>query len=65
MLLWSCYCIVVIIDCCYIVVERAMAHCGSEEVLIVGGVGCNLRLQQMMNKMAEERGAVLYATDDR
>ena len=20
--------------------ERAMAHCGSEEVLIVGGVGC-------------------------
>ncbi len=25
--------------------ERAMAHCGSREVLIVGGVGCNLRLQ--------------------
>ena len=25
--------------------ERAMAHCGSKEVLIVGGVGCNLRLQ--------------------
>ena len=23
--------------------ERAMAHCGSAEVLIVGGVGCNLR----------------------
>ncbi len=22
-----------------------MAHCGSREVLIVGGVGCNLRLQ--------------------
>lgn len=20
--------------------ERAMAHCGSDEVLIVGGVGC-------------------------
>ena len=24
--------------------ERAMAHCNSNEVLIVGGVGCNLRL---------------------
>jgi len=24
--------------------ERAMAHCGSNEVLLVGGVGCNLRL---------------------
>lgn len=22
--------------------ERAMAHCGSQEVLIVGGVGCEL-----------------------
>jgi len=27
------------------VTERAMAHCGSTEVLLVGGVGCNLRLQ--------------------
>ncbi len=25
--------------------ERAMAHCGSNQVLLVGGVGCNLRLQ--------------------
>jgi len=24
--------------------ERAMAHCGSKEVLLVGGVGCNVRL---------------------
>ena len=23
--------------------ERAMAHCNSNEVLICGGVGCNLR----------------------
>ena len=30
--------------------ERAMAHCGSQEVLIVGGVGCNMRLQEMMGK---------------
>ncbi|KAK7582155.1 hypothetical protein V9T40_013600 [Parthenolecanium corni] len=45
--------------------ERAMAHCGSNEVLIVGGVGCNERLQSMMHTMCVERGAVLYATDER
>lgn len=45
--------------------ERAMAHCGSEEVLIVGGVGCNERLQQMMEVMCQERGANLFATDER
>jgi N6-L-threonylcarbamoyladenine synthase len=28
--------------------ERAMAHCNSKEVLLVGGVGCNKRLQEMM-----------------
>jgi len=33
--------------------ERAMAHTGSQEVLVVGGVGCNLRLQEMMAIMAE------------
>ncbi|XP_071957579.1 probable tRNA N6-adenosine threonylcarbamoyltransferase [Antedon mediterranea] len=47
------------------VTERAMAHCGSKEVLIVGGVGCNKRLQEMMGIMAEERGAKLFATDMR
>ncbi|XP_074645440.1 tRNA N6-adenosine threonylcarbamoyltransferase-like [Tubulanus polymorphus] len=47
------------------ITERAMAHCGSEEVLIVGGVGCNKRLQEMMDKMAEERNATLFATDMR
>lgn len=45
--------------------ERAMAHTGSQEVLIVGGVGCNLRLQEMMKIMTEERNAKLYAIDDR
>nr|NVI71570.1 putative tRNA N6-adenosine threonylcarbamoyltransferase [Cucujiformia] len=40
--------------------ERALAHVGSKEVLIVGGVGCNLRLQEMMRIMCEERGAVLF-----
>jgi len=26
------------------VTERAMAHCNSNEVILVGGVGCNVRL---------------------
>lgn len=45
--------------------ERAMAHIGSSEVLIVGGVGCNLRLQEMMAAMAEDRGGHVYAIDER
>lgn len=45
--------------------ERAMAHCGSQEVLIVGGVGCNVRLQEMMAQMAAERGGKVFATDER
>jgi N6-L-threonylcarbamoyladenine synthase len=47
------------------ITERAMAHCGTADVLIVGGVGCNERLQQMMKTMCEERGGRLYATDER
>lgn len=27
------------------ITERAMAHCNAPDVLIVGGVGCNMRLQ--------------------
>ncbi|XP_075226027.1 putative tRNA N6-adenosine threonylcarbamoyltransferase Tcs3 [Lycorma delicatula] len=45
--------------------ERAMAHCGSQEVLLVGGVACNERLQEMMGEMCAERDAKLYATDER
>nr|CAG4650150.1 EOG090X067V [Sida crystallina] len=45
--------------------ERAMAHCGSEEVLICGGVGCNTRLQEMMAEMCKERNAKMFATDER
>ncbi|XP_063827749.1 probable tRNA N6-adenosine threonylcarbamoyltransferase [Ostrinia nubilalis] len=47
------------------ITERAMAHCGSNEVLIVGGVGCNERLQEMMGIMCAERGSTLFATDER
>ncbi|KAK3716783.1 putative tRNA threonylcarbamoyladenosine biosynthesis protein kae1 [Vermiconidia calcicola] len=47
------------------ITERAMAHVGANQVLIVGGVGCNERLQQMMGMMASERNGSVYATDER
>lgn len=47
------------------ITERAMAHIGSKEVLIVGGVGCNERLQEMMGIMAGERNGQIFATDER
>ncbi|KAH7189120.1 glycoprotease family-domain-containing protein [Fusarium flagelliforme] len=47
------------------ITERAMAHVGSSQVLIVGGVGCNERLQEMMGHMARERGGSVFATDER
>ncbi|KAK4994373.1 putative tRNA threonylcarbamoyladenosine biosynthesis protein kae1 [Elasticomyces elasticus] len=47
------------------ITERAMAHVGAKQVLIVGGVGCNMRLQEMMGMMAAERGGSVYATDER
>jgi N6-L-threonylcarbamoyladenine synthase len=47
------------------ITERAMAHCGINEVLIVGGVGCNERLQEMMKVMLEERGGLLHSMDER
>ena len=47
------------------ITERAMAHTGSSEVLMVGGVGCNERLQEMMGLMARDRGGSVFATDER
>ena len=48
------------------VTERAMAQCGITDVLIVGGVGCNHRLQQMMQTMvASRRGGRCFDMDDR
>lgn len=47
------------------ITERAMAHVGSSQVLVVGGVGCNERLQEMMGIMARDRGGSVYATDER
>ena len=47
------------------ITERALAHVGSKQVLIVGGVGCNVRLQEMMGVMCRERQATVCATDER
>ncbi|KHN94630.1 O-sialoglycoprotein endopeptidase [Metarhizium album ARSEF 1941] len=47
------------------ITERAMAHVDASQVLIVGGVGCNERLQEMMGLMARQRGGSVFATDER
>lgn len=47
------------------ITERAMAHVNSSQVLVVGGVGCNERLQEMMGQMARDRGGSVFATDER
>jgi N6-L-threonylcarbamoyladenine synthase len=45
--------------------ERAMAHCRIDDVLIVGGVGCNERLQEMMRTMVAQRGGRCFDMDER
>ena len=47
------------------ITERAMAHVGSTQVLVVGGVGSNERLQEMMGIMAKARRGSVFATDER
>lgn len=47
------------------ITERAMAYVNASQVLIVGGVGCNERLQDMMGLMVKDRGGHLFATDER
>jgi N6-L-threonylcarbamoyladenine synthase len=47
------------------ITERAMAHCGKTDVCIVGGVGCNKRLQDMMADMVAERGGSVCTMDHR
>ncbi|MET1124607.1 MAG: bifunctional N(6)-L-threonylcarbamoyladenine synthase/serine/threonine protein kinase [Archaeoglobaceae archaeon] len=43
------------------VTERALAYLSLDEVLLVGGVGANARLQEMLRTMCEDRGAKFYA----
>jgi len=42
------------------VTERAVAHTDKEEILLVGGVAANKRLQEMLKTMCEERGAKFF-----
>ena len=42
------------------VTERAVAHTGKKEVLMIGGVAVNKRLKQMMEQMCKDRGITCY-----
>ncbi len=46
---------------CVEVAERAMAHTGKSELLLGGGVACNMRLRKMCELMADERESVSFA----
>jgi tRNA A37 threonylcarbamoyltransferase TsaD len=46
------------------VTERAVAHTGKKEVLVVGGVAKNRRLISMLEIMCSERGARLKIVPD-
>jgi len=41
--------------------ERAMAHTGKKELLLIGGVAANKRLGEMLEKMCSARGAKFFA----
>lgn len=43
------------------VTERALAHTGKKEALLIGGVAANQRFVEMLNTMCEERGAKAFA----
>jgi universal protein Kae1 len=42
------------------VTERAMAHAEKDEAMLVGGVGANKRLAEMLRSMCQERGAEFF-----
>ncbi|MEN6395904.1 MAG: bifunctional N(6)-L-threonylcarbamoyladenine synthase/serine/threonine protein kinase [Methanoregula sp.] len=48
---------------CVEVTERALSLTGKDEVLLVGGVGANARLQEMLMIMCEERGARFFVPE--
>jgi glycoprotease/Kae1 family metallohydrolase len=43
--------------------ERALAHTGKKELLLGGGVACNSRLQEMCQKMCDERGVKYFCPE--
>ncbi len=50
---------------CVEVTERAMSLAGKDEVLLVGGVGANRRLQEMLRTMCEARGARFFVPEQK
>ena len=46
------------------VTERALAHTGKKEVLLVGGVAASKRLQTMLKKMCDAREASVYVVPE-
>src|SRR3989338_1118120 len=43
------------------VTERALAHTGKKEALLIGGVAANQRFVEMLNKMCKARNVKAYA----
>jgi len=50
---------------CVEVTERALSLSGKDEVLLVGGVGANRRLQEMLRLMCEDRGAAFFVPEQK
>ncbi|MGB7788945.1 bifunctional N(6)-L-threonylcarbamoyladenine synthase/serine/threonine protein kinase [Methanoregula sp.] len=50
---------------CVEVTERALSLTGKDEVLLVGGVGANRRLQEMLRIMCEDRGARFFVPEQK
>jgi N6-L-threonylcarbamoyladenine synthase/protein kinase Bud32 len=50
---------------CVEVTERAMSLAGKNEVLLVGGVGANRRLQEMLLAMCQDRGAEFFVPEQK
>jgi bifunctional N6-L-threonylcarbamoyladenine synthase / protein kinase Bud32 len=50
---------------CVEVTERALSLTGKNEVLLVGGVGANRRLQEMLRTMCEDRGAQFFVPEQK
>ncbi|MBR9676101.1 bifunctional N(6)-L-threonylcarbamoyladenine synthase/serine/threonine protein kinase [Candidatus Woesearchaeota archaeon] len=45
--------------------ERALAHTDKKELILGGGVACNLRLQEMSDKMCKDRDAKCFVLENR
>ncbi len=50
---------------CVEVTERAMSLAGKDEVLLVGGVGANRRLQEMLHIMCDDRGGKFFVPEQK